>query len=69
MRDPARIDRILALLDFYWHKSPDLRLAQIVLNVYNSTDRPQYIPAIYNFEDSEFESILEADIDAVYGDK
>ncbi len=69
MRDPARIDRILALLDFYWHKSPDLRLAQIVLNVYNSTDRPKYIPAIYNFEDSEFESILEADIDAVYGDK
>ena len=69
MRDPARIDRILKLLDFYWHKSPDLRLAQIVLNVYISADRPKFFTGVYNFEDSEFESILEADIDAVCGDK
>lgn len=68
MRDPARIDRILKLLEFYWRKHPDLRLAQIVLNACTATkDRDR--AACYNFEDSEFESILRADIDAVYGDK
>ena len=32
MRDPARIDRICALLRAYWHAHPDLRLGQIVGN-------------------------------------
>lgn len=69
MRDPARIDRILGLLAFYWHKNPDLRLAQIVLNVCTADDHNRDLGACYAFEDSWFESILEADIDAVYGEK
>jgi len=32
MRDPARIDRILARLRAYWMDCPDLRLGQIVVN-------------------------------------
>jgi uncharacterized protein YihD (DUF1040 family) len=33
MRDPARIDKMLNLLREAWHKNPDLRLAQLVVNV------------------------------------
>lgn len=33
MRDPARIDRILAKLGAYWRACPDLRLGQIVSNL------------------------------------
>ena len=32
-RDPARIDRICALLRSYWHAHPDLRLGQILGNL------------------------------------
>lgn len=33
MRDPARIDRMLAVLKDYWHRYPDLRLGQIISNM------------------------------------
>lgn len=33
MRDPARIDKILKLLENYWKLNPDLRLGQIVSNM------------------------------------
>ena len=32
MRDPARIDRILAVLRAAWLKHPDMRLGQLVSN-------------------------------------
>lgn len=32
MRDPDRIDEVLAELGIYWKRNPDLRLCQIVGN-------------------------------------
>jgi len=32
MRNPKRIDRILKLISIIWHKSPDLRLGQLLTN-------------------------------------
>lgn len=40
MRDPLRIIRICALLEIYWRKNPDLRLAQIVGNFTPDRLRP-----------------------------
>lgn len=37
MRDPARIDRILAKLGRYWRANPDLRLGQLISNLYGGT--------------------------------
>jgi hypothetical protein len=33
MRDPARIPKVLAALQAYWDKHPDLRLGQIIVNL------------------------------------
>jgi uncharacterized protein YihD (DUF1040 family) len=33
MRDPARIDPLLAELRAFWHRSPDWRLGQLVVNL------------------------------------
>lgn len=33
MRDPERIDDVLAELEEYWKEHPDLRLAQIIGNI------------------------------------
>jgi hypothetical protein len=33
MRDPERIDRILAKLGKAWHAAPDLRLGQLIYNL------------------------------------
>ena len=38
MRDPDRIKPILAQIETYWKKHPDLRLAQLISNA-NSTSR------------------------------
>ena len=35
MRDPARIDDVLAALSAYWKAHPDLRLCQIIGNFAN----------------------------------
>lgn len=32
MRDPTRIDRVLEKLAAYWHRHPDLRLGQLMVN-------------------------------------
>lgn len=32
MRDPKRIDRILTMISYIWHKAPDLRLGQLLYN-------------------------------------
>jgi uncharacterized protein YihD (DUF1040 family) len=50
MRDPARIKRILSLLERVWHQNPDMRLGQIVTNA-TSTD-PFYL------EDDKLEAYL-----------
>lgn len=52
MRDPARIPRVLALLDEYWHRYPDLRLAQIIGNFAPFSDT-------YHYEDDALIAALE----------
>ncbi len=47
MRDPARIDEILAVVSKVWNKYPDWRLGQLIVNVTNTTDP-------FNTEDDEF---------------
>ena len=50
MRDPARIDEILADLAAVWRKSPDLRLGQLLVNLVRP-DEPA--PAVFNIEDTQ----------------
>ena len=47
MRDPARIDIILAVIRKVWKKYPDWRLGQLVVNVTDTTDP-------FNTEDEDF---------------
>ena len=46
MRDPSRIDKVLAALGDTWKQNPDLRLGQLLLNVYRD-------PALYYIEDDQ----------------
>lgn len=48
MRDPERIDPILARLARVWKQNPELRLGQLILNACLTPDRPD----IYYIEDS-----------------
>lgn len=38
MRDPQRIDRMVAMIRAYWHRYPDLRLGQLITNLYFEED-------------------------------
>lgn len=49
MRDPARIDEMLALLRAVWIQEPDLRLGQLVFNA--ARQRDPEIQDIFNIED------------------
>jgi len=49
MRDPARIDEILDLLDRVWRLDPDLRLGQLIFNAARFKDPD--ITDIYSIED------------------
>lgn len=52
MRDPKRIPIILKQLEDLWMKHPDLRLGQLILNVFslhNGIDA-----RVYNMEDEDF---------------
>lgn len=51
MRDPARIDRMLARLRAYWTANPDLRLAQIVVNAIGTL-----APQVFYAEDDVVEA-------------
>ncbi|MBN9521215.1 DUF1040 family protein [bacterium] len=59
MRDPARIERMVELLRRYWVANPDLRLAQIVVNLVRSG-----VPAphIFYAEDDRLEAALRAEV-------
>ncbi len=54
MRDPARIDRILELVEKVWRAHPDLRLTQLIMNVLNMNSDPYYV------EDDKLESVLKS---------
>ena len=52
MRDPKRIPKILKRIERLWKKYPDLRLGQLIVNVYGIND-------IYYKEDAAFIETLE----------
>jgi len=54
MRDPARIDRILKLVEKLWRDSPDLRLTQLIMNVLHMNSDPYYV------EDDRIEEALKS---------
>jgi len=55
MRDPARIDRILELVEKIWYNAPDLRLTQIIMNALRMNSDPYYV------EDDKLEDALKSD--------
>ncbi len=54
MRDPARIDKITNTLNELWHKYPDLRFWQLLLNI-----NWDYRGDFFFVEDDRIEKILE----------
>jgi len=52
MRDPERIERILALVRKVWYDGPDLRLTQIIMNALVMSSDPYYV------EDDKLEEAL-----------
>ncbi len=48
MRDPNRIDEMLAALRATWLQSPDLRLGQLIVNAVRPS---QPCPEVFYFED------------------
>ena len=55
MRDPKRIDEITGLLNEIWHKYPDMRFWQLLLNIAWSDKRFD----IWYLEDDEAEAALD----------
>lgn len=53
MRDPARIDPVLAAIRTVWTEDPDLRLGQILVIAANLSGREVISPEIFHLEDSE----------------
>ena len=49
MRDPSRIDIICDALKDYWHKVPDWRLGQLIVNAIRPL--PQYPDAFFVEDD------------------
>lgn len=52
MRDPKRIERILARIRYVWTTYPDLRLTQLIMNALNMNEDP------YHVEDDILEKAL-----------
>jgi len=52
-RDPERIDRVIDALRELWHRHPDYRLTQLVVNLTGKV-----APEVFSFEDEPFERQL-----------
>ena len=61
MRDPKRIPEILARLQLLWERYPDMRLGQLLENVYPNRPGmpPEYSRTAYYKEDEDFITELE----------
>ena len=65
MRDINRIPKILKRLDELWESNPDLRLGQLILNVFHNKkhimgkETNPIFENFYNIEDEEFIDSLE----------
>ena len=57
MRDPARIDGVLAQLRETWMKLPDWRLGQLIFNAINP---PGSCPGVFYTEDDDLQKKLAA---------
>ena len=64
-RDPERIDEVLDAIRSAWSASPDLRLAQLVVNAANLAGRSVVAPELFHLEDevllaglSEYRNLL-----------
>ena len=53
MRDPNRIEPMLALIREIWYIYPDLRLTQLIMNALNMNQDPYYV------EDEKLKKALE----------
>ena len=53
MRDPNRIEPMLALIREIWHVYPDLRLTQLIMNALKMNQDPYYV------EDEKLKKALE----------
>ncbi len=73
MRDPKRIPEILQRLQKLWELNPDMRLGQLIENVFPNRPGmdPKYSRTAYYLEDGEFIDTLEKFYKAekVYGYK
>jgi len=58
MRDPKRIDEITATLNKLWHKYPDLRFWQLLLNI-----NWDYRGDFFYLEDDRIETILKTTLE------
>ena len=58
MRDPKRIEPFLSILAEAWHKYPDLRFGQFMVNFFGSCKRDPFFP-----EEDEWAAALQAFID------
>ena len=56
VRDPGRISRILDLLEEVWILYPDMRLGQLIENIYGCQRNDPN--CIFNREDDEIEEML-----------
>ena len=61
MRDPERIPHILQRLEAVWQRHPDLRLGQIIENVYGCARRGDKY-CFYHMEDEDFISAIEREL-------
>lgn len=59
MRDPARIDPIIAKIRKLWHEYPDLRLGQVIERVKSLNQGP--VDAYY-VEDHEWNVLLKMEV-------
>ena len=61
MRNPKRIEPMLALIKEIWYKYPDLRLTQLIMNALKMNQDPYYV------EDEKLEKALKEDIKQMEG--
>jgi len=60
MRNPKRIPKILDKIQKLWEEKPDMRLGQLLENVFPNrpTMDPKYSRSMYNIEDEELVETL-----------
>lgn len=59
MRDPARIQDIILLLEKYWKANPDFRLLQIISNISRNTN---FSVDQFYMEDDLLKTLLEEEV-------